>query len=123
MQKEFKIKHPEYDIKTLVLTILLRGGNPSANDRILASRLGVAAVDALAAGNYNVMVGVNNNTIITTHCIKTGKHFLTINQEWKHLLDLYPVDVKIPFRKNILLIFSIYIKKLLLFDSNNTPSK
>lgn len=86
--KEFKIKHPEYDIKTLVLGHLLRGGNPSANDRILASRLGVAAVDALATGNSNVMVGIENNTIITTPLHKTGKHFLTINQEWKHLLDL-----------------------------------
>jgi 6-phosphofructokinase 1 len=85
---EFKKKHPEYDIKTLVLGHLLRGGNPSANDRILASRLGVAAVDALTQGNANIMVGIHNNHVITTPLHLAGKHFMSVNQEWKHLMDL-----------------------------------
>ncbi|MFN8259550.1 MAG: 6-phosphofructokinase [Chitinophagales bacterium] len=85
---KFKQMHPEYDIKTLVLGHLLRGGNPSANDRILASRLGVAAVDALVEGNHNVMAGIHNNRVIFTPLHLAGKHFMTINQEWKHLMDL-----------------------------------
>lgn len=85
---KFKQMHPEYDIKTLVLGHLLRGGNPSANDRILASRLGVAAVDAIAAGNFNVMAGIHNNRILFTPLNLSCKHFMEINQEWKHLMDL-----------------------------------
>lgn len=85
---KFRQMHPEYDIKTLVLGHLLRGGNPSANDRILASRLGVAAIDALAAGNYNVLAGIHHNNVIYTPLNLAGKHFMTINQEWKHLMDL-----------------------------------
>lgn len=86
--KKFKLKHPEYDIKSLVLGHLLRGGNPSANDRILASRLGIAAIDALAENEFNVMVGIQNNKIVRTPLHLTGKHYMAINQEWKHLLDL-----------------------------------
>ena len=85
---KFKEMHPEYDIKTLVLGHLLRGGNPSANDRILASRLGVATVDAITEGNFNVMAGIHNNRILFTPLNLSCKHFMTINQEWKHLMDL-----------------------------------
>ena len=85
---KFKEMHPEYDIKTLVLGHLLRGGNPTANDRILASRFGVAAVDALIDGNYNTMVGIHNNRIILTPLNLACKHFMSINTEWKHLMDL-----------------------------------
>lgn len=85
---QFKTMHPEYDIKTLVLGHLLRGGNPSANDRILASRFGVAAIDALIEGNFNVMTGIHHNRVIYTPLNLSGKHFMTINQEWKHLMDL-----------------------------------
>jgi 6-phosphofructokinase 1 len=85
---KFKQMHPEYDIKTLVLGHLLRGGNPSANDRILASRLGVAAVDAIAEGNFNVMVGIHHNRVLCSPLNLSSKHFMEINHEWKHLMDL-----------------------------------
>jgi 6-phosphofructokinase 1 len=83
----FKKLHPEYDIKTLVLGHLLRGGNPTANDRILASRLGLAAVEALIKNKHNVMVGIRNNKIVYTPLHNAKKHFLTINHEWKQLMD------------------------------------
>jgi 6-phosphofructokinase 1 len=84
----FRKKHPEYDIKTLVLGHLLRGGNPTANDRILASRLGVAAVDAFINEEFNIMVGIHHNEIITTPLHLAGKHFMSVNHEWKNLMDL-----------------------------------
>ena len=84
----FRKKHPEYDIKTLVLGHLLRGGNPTANDRILASRLGVAAVDAFINEEFNIMVGIHHNEIITTPLHLAGKHFMSVNHEWKDLMDL-----------------------------------
>ena len=83
----FKKMHPEYDIKTLVLGHLLRGGNPTANDRILASRLGLAAIEALIKNKHNVMIGIRNQKIQHTPMYKAGKHLLTINHEWKNLMD------------------------------------
>ena len=83
---QFKEMHPEYDIKTLVLGHLLRGGNPTAEDRILASRLGVAAVQCLLDEAYNVVVGVQDNKIIRTPMHLCKKHFLEINGEWKNLI-------------------------------------
>lgn len=54
------------ECKIVVLGHLQRGGNPSARDRILASRLGAGAVDALLAGRSDVMVGEVNGEI--AHC-------------------------------------------------------
>ena len=85
---KFRKMHPEYDIKTLVLGHLQRGGNPSANDRILASRLGVAAIDAIIDKNLNVVVGIHNNKVLHTPLNLAVKHFLTINEEWKELMYL-----------------------------------
>ncbi len=85
---KFKQMHPEYDIKTLILGHLLRGGNPTANDRILASRLGVSAIDAMLNGKKNCVVGLKNNEIIYTPLNLCQKHFLTLNKEWNHLIQL-----------------------------------
>lgn len=83
---EFKKTHPEYDIKTLVLGHLLRGGNPTAEDRILAARLGVAAVQSLIQKEFNVMIGIQRNEIAKTPLHLCKKHFLKINQEWEDLI-------------------------------------
>ncbi|HND45981.1 MAG TPA: 6-phosphofructokinase, partial [Chitinophagales bacterium] len=82
----FKKTHPEYDIKTLVLGHLLRGGNPTAEDRILAARLGVAAVQSLIQKEFNVMIGIQRNEIAKTPLHLCKKHFLKINQEWEDLI-------------------------------------
>ena len=69
-------KFPELDVRVSILGYLQRGGSPTANDRILASRLGVAAVDALLEGQRNVMVGLKNNEIVYipfTKAIKDDK--------------------------------------------------
>ena len=57
---------PNGDIKVTVLGHLQRGGSPTATDRILASRMGVAAVEGLIAGKKNVMAGIINNEIVYT---------------------------------------------------------
>lgn len=53
----------KYDMRVCILGHIQRGGSPSARDRVLASRLGLAAVDALLEGHTNVMVGIVNNEI------------------------------------------------------------
>ena len=54
------------DYRVCVLGHMQRGGSPTARDRILASRLGRAAVDALLDGETNVMVGEVNNKVVRT---------------------------------------------------------
>ena len=80
--------HPEYDIKYLVLGHLLRGGNPSANDRILASRLGIAAVNALIDGKSNQMIGWKNNKLNFIPLEQATKHHIEIDKELNEILQL-----------------------------------
>lgn len=64
--RKARIALPETDIRVTVLGHLQRGGSPSASDRVLASRLGVAAVDALMSGKQNEMVGMINDQLVFT---------------------------------------------------------
>jgi 6-phosphofructokinase 1 len=57
---------PEADIRVTILGHLQRGGSPTANDRILASRLGVAAVEAFLDGHSDKMAGVVNGSVVLT---------------------------------------------------------
>ena len=54
---------PEYDVRVTVLGHIQRGGAPSCYDRVLASRLGVGAVDALMQGKSHIMVGIKHKKI------------------------------------------------------------
>lgn len=62
---------PEYEVKVTVLGHIQRGGSPSCYDRVLASRLGVSAVDALMEGESNVMVGTRQKKIVYVNFDKT----------------------------------------------------
>ena len=55
--------YPQYDVRVTVLGHIQRGGSPTASDRILASRLGVAAVETLLDDQQSVMVGIVNDEI------------------------------------------------------------
>ncbi|MFT4899394.1 MAG: 6-phosphofructokinase 1 [Flavobacteriales bacterium] len=59
----FKEKAPSYDAKVTILGHTQRGGNPTCFDRILASRLGVAAVEGLKEGKAGVMAGIIKNEV------------------------------------------------------------
>lgn len=54
------------DLRVCILGHTQRGGSPTARDRVLASRLGCAAVEALIEGHSNVMVGIVNNEVRLT---------------------------------------------------------
>ena len=56
-----KKEYPQYDVRVSILGHLQRGGSPTANDRILASRLGAASIEALLEGQRNVMIGVEHD--------------------------------------------------------------
>jgi len=54
---------PDYEVRVTVLGHIQRGGSPSCYDRVLASRLGIGAVDALLAGKKDMMVGVKDKKL------------------------------------------------------------
>ena len=54
---KMKEEYPEFDIRTTILGHIQRGGTPSAVDRINASRMGVAAIEALIDDQKSIMVG------------------------------------------------------------------
>ena len=66
LAQEVKHRTNQYDIRITVLGHLQRGGSPSCSDRVLASRLGVEAVESLLNGAVNGMVGVINDRLVHT---------------------------------------------------------
>lgn len=63
MAERVKKEFPQYDVRVTILGHVQRGGSPTANDRILASRMGASAIDALLDGQRNVMIGIQNDVI------------------------------------------------------------
>jgi 6-phosphofructokinase 1 len=55
-----------FQVRTTILGHVQRGGSPTAFDRLLGTRFGVAAVEALISGNHGVLVGINHSQITTT---------------------------------------------------------
>lgn len=74
ISKRFQAIYPETDCRVTVLGHVQRGGRPTANDRILASRLGAHAVKALIDGRKNEAVGVVNNDIKFTSFQEAIEH-------------------------------------------------
>jgi 6-phosphofructokinase 1 len=73
-----KNEFPEFDVRVSILGHLQRGGSPSARDRILASSMGVGAIEAILQGQRNVMIGYRMNEIVYvpfSECIRTDKRF------------------------------------------------
>ena len=73
-----KNEFPGYDVRVSILGHLQRGGSPTARDRILASRTGVGAIEALKQGQRNVMVGIKNNEVVYvpfSEAIRSDKPF------------------------------------------------
>ncbi|MFP5471565.1 MAG: 6-phosphofructokinase [Bacteroidia bacterium] len=88
VQKHIQQHFDCFDTRVSILGHIQRGGSPSAQDRVLASRMGVAAVEALLVGRKNEMVGIVNNQIQYTPFEQSVKHHLSINRS---LLDLAEV--------------------------------
>lgn len=61
-----KQEFPEIDMRVTILGHVQRGGSPTANDRVLATRLGAACVESLLKGETNKMAGVVNNQVVLT---------------------------------------------------------
>ena len=81
-------EYPQFDARVTSLGHLQRGGKPSAYDRILASRMGYAAIEALLEGQRNVMVGIKNDEIVYVPISRAVKMNKPINQELITVLNV-----------------------------------
>jgi 6-phosphofructokinase 1 len=82
---------PQYEVRVSVLGHMQRGGSPSCFDRVLASRLGVKAVELLLDGKANLMVGLINNKVIATELEKAVKGRHEINMELIRVSDIMSI--------------------------------
>lgn len=82
---------PEYEIRVSVLGHMQRGGSPSCFDRVLASRLGVKAVESLLEGKSNYMVGIQKDEIILTPLEQAIKGHAEIDRELLRVSDIMSI--------------------------------
>ena len=81
-----KKEYPQYDVRVSILGHLQRGGSPTAHDRIIASRMGAASIDALMEGQRNVMIGINHDEIVYVPFTKAIKNDKPIKPELVNVL-------------------------------------
>lgn len=81
-----KNEYPQYDVRVTILGHLQRGGKPTAHDRIIASRMGVASIQALMEGQRNVMIGIENDEIVYVPFTKAIKNDKPIDRELVNVL-------------------------------------
>ena len=79
---------PEYDVRVSVLGHMQRGGSPSCFDRVLASRLGVKAVESLLEGKSNYMVGLYQDKVTLTPLEQAIKGQSEIEMELVKVSDI-----------------------------------
>ncbi|KAA6302172.1 MAG: ATP-dependent 6-phosphofructokinase 1 [Candidatus Ordinivivax streblomastigis] len=91
MAERVKKKYPQYDVRVTILGHLQRGGSPTATDRILASRMGAAAIDALMEDQRNVMIGIQNDTIVYVPFSKAIKNDKPINRDLLNTLRILSI--------------------------------
>jgi len=84
-------EYPQYEVRVSTLGYLQRGGRPSAFDRILASRLGVAAVEALDEGQRNVMIGIVDDTVVLVPFYQAIKRDKPIAKELIDVLGILSI--------------------------------
>jgi 6-phosphofructokinase 1 len=86
--EKVKKQCPDFDIRVTTLGHIQRGGKPSCMDRVLASRMGLSAVESLISGQQNVMVGVVNQEVKLLPFEKAVKHHIELNPGLLHLIEV-----------------------------------
>ncbi|MGL4411810.1 MAG: 6-phosphofructokinase [Bacteroidales bacterium] len=88
LAERVKKEYPQYDVRVSILGHLQRGGSPTALDRILASRMGAASIDALLEGQRNVMIGIQDDQIVYVPFNKAIKNEKDINRDLQNTLRI-----------------------------------
>lgn len=85
---KIKSNFPNYDVRVSILGHIQRGGKPSCMDRVLASRLGVGAVEGLLEGRRGEMAGLICGTVTFTPFGKAIKHINKINTDLTRIVEI-----------------------------------
>jgi 6-phosphofructokinase 1 len=88
ISEKIKLALPEIDIRVSVLGHIQRGGKPSCMDRVNASRMGYAAVQALLGGKKHTMIGIVNNKITFTPFAKAVKHLQQPHPDLVQMMEI-----------------------------------
>ena len=88
LEQLIKHKYPHIYTGVSILGHIQRGGSPTCADRVLATRLGVAAVEAILQDQNNIMVGMINQTIRHTPLAQVSNRKLTIDKNLTQLLQI-----------------------------------
>lgn len=91
LAERVKEKYPEYDVRVSILGHLQRGGSPTAQDRIWASRMGYAAIQALLESQQNIMIGVKNEEIVYIPFSRAIKKEKPINPDLVKILKVLSI--------------------------------
>lgn len=86
--KVVKERMPMADTRVCILGHIQRGGSPTCLDRLIASRMGYAAVECLLEGRHNVMVGILNNRMHYTLLERAVKSKQRISEEWIKIVKI-----------------------------------
>jgi 6-phosphofructokinase 1 len=88
ISKKIKEEFPDFDFRTTILGHIQRGGSPTCFDRVAASRMGAAAIEALLDDQKSIMIGLVNNQIVYVPLNKTVKLHKDVNRDLLHLSEI-----------------------------------
>lgn len=91
MAERVKKEFPQYDTRVTILGHIQRGGSPTASDRIIASRMGEAAINALIEGQRNVMIGIQNDEIVYVPFSKAIRKNKPINRDLLNTIKILSI--------------------------------
>ncbi|WP_188559381.1 6-phosphofructokinase [Hymenobacter glacieicola] len=89
--QQVKAAIPELDTRVTIIGHIQRGGSPSAADRMLASQIGIAAVEGLMNGMRNVMAGIVDRKLVYTPFVDTIHKKKMINQSFMRMVEILSV--------------------------------
>ncbi len=84
--KIIKERMPSQEVRVCILGHIQRGGAPSCFDRVVASRMGYAAVECLIEGRYNIFVGILNNRMHYIPLTEAVKRKQRISEDWMKIV-------------------------------------
>ena len=91
LAERVKNEYPQYDVRVTILGHIQRGGSPTASDRILASRMGEAAINALLEGQRNIMVGIQNDELVYVPFTKAIRNDKPTNRDLLNTIKILSI--------------------------------
>jgi 6-phosphofructokinase 1 len=88
LSKVITERMPDQEVRVTILGHIQRGGAPSCLDRLIASRMGYAAVECLREGRHNVFVGIVNNKMHYIPLTEAVKKKQRISEDWMRIVKI-----------------------------------